>query len=204
MSGKGARVEGDQRTTPPKSDQNNATAVERVFYNNAEELMWVAEVMAGSRPVGEECLAEAIELAETAKHVSQEWMLSWVRRLLVHSALKRINWEIRELMPPAGPQSAVKLTGARVSARDRQKLRSIPPQRIIALLSVLERACLILYAYLEYPMVDCALLLGCPTCWIESICECVLTNIVAVGQPGEDGCRYVDSISSREVTECAG
>jgi DNA-directed RNA polymerase specialized sigma24 family protein len=195
MSRKGSHVGGDQI---------NATAVQRVIDNNSEELLWVAEVIAGSRPAGEQCLAEAIALAEPAQYVGQEWMLSWVKRLLMHVALNRISGEIRELLAAVETRSAVALAKSAVSLRDRQTLRSISPQTIVASLDVLERACFILHVYLAYPVLDCALLLGCPRCWIESICERVLTNIVAVGQPNEDGYRYVDSIGSQGVTECAG
>ena len=204
MSRKGSQVGGHQRTTRPERDQDSATAVQRVMANNSEELLWVAEVMAGSRPAAEQCLGEAIELAEAGQYVGREWMLSWVKRLLVHVALKRISGEIRELLPAAGTRSAVALARAGVSVRDRQKLRSISPQWIVASLNELERACFILHVYLAYPVLDCALLLGCPRGWIESICERVLANIVAVGQPSDDAYWDVDSINSPGVTECAG
>ncbi len=182
---------------------DSATAVQRVLDNHAEELLWVAEVMAGSRPAGEQCLAEAIELAEAAQYVGQEWILSWVKRLLAHVALKRVSGEIRELLPAAGTRSAVALARAGVSERDRPKLRSIAPQKVVASLDVLERACFILHVYLAYPVHDCALLLGCPRCWIESICERALANIVADSQPAEGSYRDVVFIDSPGVTECA-
>ena len=192
MSPRGGQVGESQRST--RRDQDSATAVQRVLDNHTEELLWIAEVMTGSRPAAEECLAEAIELAEAAQYIGEEWMLSWVKRLLVHVALKRISGEIRELLPAARTRSDVALAGSAASSRDRQKLRSISPQRIVASLDVLERACFILHVYLAYPLLDCALLLGCPRCWIESICERVLTNVVAVGHLNSDNHRYVDSI----------
>ncbi len=180
-------------------DQIDATSVLRVIDNNSEELLWVAEVMAGSRLAGEQWLAEATELAEAAQYVGQDWMLSWVKRLLVHVALNRISGGIRELLPAAGTRSAVAQMRAGVSVRDPQTLRSISPQRIVASLDVLERACFILHVYLAYPVLDSALLLGCPRGLIGSICERVLTNIVAVVEPIEDGYRDVDSIGSPGV-----
>jgi DNA-directed RNA polymerase specialized sigma24 family protein len=204
MSRKGGQVGVDQRTTSSEPDQNKGTALQRVLENNVQELIWVAEVMAGSRPAGEQCLAKAIELAESAQYVGEEWMLSWVKRLLVHVALKRISGEIRELLPAAGTRSAVTQVRAGMSVRDRQMLRSISPQRIAASLDVLERACFILHVYLAYPVLDCALLLGCPRGWIESICDRVLVNIVAVGPRSDDASWDVDSINSPGVTECAG
>jgi len=205
MNRRGNQASGNASPTLPQSaGQNNARALQQVLDNNAEELLWVAEVMTGSRPAGEQCLAEAIALAEAAQYVGREWILSWVKRLLVHACLKQISGEIRELLPPAGPGSLGTPAGAGVNARDRQKLRSIPPQRIIASLDVLERACLILYAYLQYPVLDCALLLGCPRGWIESTCECVLAKIVGVDQSRQDRFADVDSFISPGVTECAG
>ena len=170
------------------------------FDNNAEELLWIAEVMAGSRPAAEQCVAEVIVLAEGAQYVGRDWLLSWVKRLLVHVALKRTSDEICELLPPAGARSAVALARAGVSVRDQQKLRSIAPQRVVAAFNVLERACLILHVYLDYPLLDCALLLGCPRGWVESICERVLTKIVAADQ---DDWQHVDSFISPGVMECA-
>ncbi len=190
-------------TLPESVKQNNATALQRVLDNNAEELLWIAAVMTGSRQAGEQSLAKAIELAKTAQYVGREWMLSWVKRLLVHVALKQISGEIRELLRPAGPRSPVTPARAGVSARDQQELCSISSQRIIASFDVLERACFILYAYLQYPVLDCALLLGCPCAWIEPVCERVLTKIGDLGQPTQDVFRHVDSFISPEAGKCA-
>ena len=189
-------------TRPVPAQQNNATAVQRVLDNNGEELLWVAEVMTGNRQAGEQSLSEAVALAKAAQYVGQEWMLSWMQRLLVHVALRRISEQIRELSPRIGGQRDMAL--ARVPARtyDRLRLRSIPPQRIIASLNVLERCCFILYAYFEYPVLDCALLLGCPRAWIESICTHVLTDVSSLNT--RHGSRNVNVIISSGDTECAG
>jgi DNA-directed RNA polymerase specialized sigma24 family protein len=198
---------GDQfkaNTKPASAEQANATALQCVLVNNAEELLWLAEVMAGSRPASEQCLAEATELAEEAKYVGREWMLSWVTRLLVHVALKRISGEIRELLPPAGTRRSVTVSRADASTVNRKELRSIAAQRIIASLDVLERTCFVLHAYLQYPVLDCALLLGCPRGWIEFICERVLTKMVEAGQSAPIGFRDAEGFISPGVTECAG
>ena len=105
MNRKGGQIGGNQRTTRPEPDQNNAAALLRVLENNGEELLWLAEVMAGSRQVGDQCLAEAMELAKVAQYVGQKWILPWVKRLLVHVVLKRTSGEIRELLPFARPES---------------------------------------------------------------------------------------------------
>src|SRR5690349_12181135 len=60
-----------------RRDGQGGENVKRVLDENRDELMWVAEVMAGSRPAGEQCLAEAIELADVARYIGNEWMLSW-------------------------------------------------------------------------------------------------------------------------------
>jgi DNA-directed RNA polymerase specialized sigma24 family protein len=184
MSRKGNYASGNVRATLPESvEQDNATVLQRVLDNNAEELLWVAEVLVGSRHGAQQSLAEAIELAAAAQYIGREWILSWVKRLLVNVALKQIGGEIPELLANVGPRCAATLARIGVRKIDRQKLRSISPEKIIASFNVLERACFILYAYLHYPTLDCALLLGCPRGWIESICERVLTKIVDIGQP---------------------
>jgi DNA-directed RNA polymerase specialized sigma24 family protein len=185
MSRKGNYDGGNLRRTLPESvEENNATALLQVLDNNVEELLWIAVVMAGSGQAGEQSLAEAMELAEAAPYVGRGWMLSWIKRLLVHVALRQISGEIRELMPSAGPRSAATRASAGVTALDRQSLRSIRSQWIIASFDVLERACFILHTYLEYPVLDCALLLGCPRGCIEPISERVLTGIVVSGSSG--------------------
>jgi DNA-directed RNA polymerase specialized sigma24 family protein len=183
------------------AERNNATAWQREFENTAEELLWLSEVMTGSMQAGEQCIAEAIELVEATPEVGQEWMHSWVKRMLVHAALKRISGAIRELMALAGPRRAVTVARVRGSALDREKLRLIPPQRIIASLDVLERACLILYVYLAYPVVDCALLLECSRGLIVSVSERVMTKIAGLDQLYRDDCWDVDSSTSLGVAE---
>src|ERR1700751_3874223 len=70
MRRRGDQVEWNQRPARSESaEQNHATALQRVLDNNAEELLWLAEVMVGSRQAGEQCIAETVQLAETAQYV---------------------------------------------------------------------------------------------------------------------------------------
>lgn len=205
MRRKGAHIEEAARPTCREwAAQNTGTALQRVLDENAEELLWLAEVLAGGRAAGEQCLAEAIELAEAAKYLGREWMFSWLKRLMVHVALKRISGEIRERLAAAGARSNPQAPGAELSRPDRQKLRSIPPQAIIASLDVLERTCFVLFVYLQYPALDCALLLGCPRSWIESVCESVLTKIADAEKAVPNRFSSFASFISAGVSECAG
>jgi DNA-directed RNA polymerase specialized sigma24 family protein len=194
---------GNLRATLPESlEQNGATAWQRVLDKHAGELLWIAEVMTGGRQTGEQSLAKAIELAQGAQYIGTEWMFSWVKRLIVHVALKKISGQIRDLFPPAAPQWQMKRTKVGAAALDPRRLRSISAPEMIASFDVFERACFILHAYLQYPMLDCALLLGCPRNWVEPICERVLARAGAIGQPADHACRDVDSFISPEVEEC--
>jgi DNA-directed RNA polymerase specialized sigma24 family protein len=205
MRSKCGQVGGNMRPTVPESaEQNNAATLQQILDNNREELLWVAEVMAGTRQAGEQCLADAIELMRVAQYVRREWMPSWLNRLLVHAALRRISSEVRELLAIYDTQGATTSARIGVTARERQELRSMPSQRIIANFDVLERACFILRDYLGYPVHDCALLLGCPRGWIEFISERVLTRIVDVGPSTQNISRDVDAFISPGVTQCAG
>jgi DNA-directed RNA polymerase specialized sigma24 family protein len=183
------------------AEQSNAAALQRVLENNSEELLWLAEVMAGSRPVGEQCLADAIQRAQAAQYVGQEWMLPWVKRLLVHVILKRISSDIRDFLPVARP--GVILARAGGSVRDKQRLRSVPPQRIISSFDVLERACFILYVYLDYQALDCALLLRCPRAWVDSICEGVFAKIAAVDEATQNEFKDAKAFISPETERWA-
>lgn len=191
------------RTRRQSAQQNNAGLWQRAVNNNAEELLWVAEVLAGSTQMGEQWLAEAIALAEEAQYVAPEWMLSWVKRLLVHVALKQISGEITQLIPPGELRSAP-ADRVSASALDRQQLRFVSPLRITGSFDVLERACFILYGYLEYPMLDCVLLLGCPRGWIEAMCQRVLAKVTGHGQSTQEDVPAITFFISPGVTECAG
>jgi hypothetical protein len=158
--------------------QNHAAALQRVLQDNEEELLWVAEVMAGSRQAAAQSVAEAIQLARPAEYVGREWILSFVKRLLVHAVLKRIGDELRESLAIRRPPLPVRLPMAGLSACERQKLRSMSPQKIIESCDVLERSCLILFVYLQYAVLDCALLLGLTRALIESVSGCVLAKAV--------------------------
>jgi len=61
--------------------------LKRTIESSADELVWIAELVSGSRQTAEQCVAEAVELAETAQNVGPEWILPWVKRLLVQVAL---------------------------------------------------------------------------------------------------------------------
>jgi len=205
MSRNGSQVGGNARPVHEDSlHVNYAIMLKSTFENNAEELLWIAEVMAGSRQAAEECVAEAAGLAEAAQYVGREWILPWAKRLLVHVALKRMSSEVREfLWPTLFPVSARVVKGG-LSAEERRSLRTIPPQRIKSLCDALERACFILSAYLNYPLLDCALLLGVPRVWIEPICERAFTKIFVVAPSTEDHLKNADSFTFRGVTECEG
>jgi DNA-directed RNA polymerase specialized sigma24 family protein len=201
----GRQIVANAGTTRRESaQQNNAALWQRVVDNNAEELLWVAEVLAGSRQAGEHWLAEAMALAEEAQYVAPEWMLSWVKRLLVHVALKQISSEIRQLIPSGEARSATPPARIGGSVVDRQQLRFVSPLRITGSFDALERACFILYGYLEYPMLDCVLLLGCPRGWIEAMCQRALAKVTAIGQLNQDEMPEMTFFISPGVTECAG
>jgi DNA-directed RNA polymerase specialized sigma24 family protein len=202
MSRRGDHPSRNMRPVLPKlTQQNDATALQRLLDDNAEELIWIAEVITGNRLAGEQRLAEAMKLAQGAHGVDQEWLFSWVKRLLVRVALEQIRREIRELLPPVAPQIAVTLARVAVSSPYRHQLRSMSSQEIIASFDVLERACLILYAYLQYPMLDCALLLGCPRSSIEPICERVLTKITKIGEMRQMASVLLMSCDSGSTTD---
>lgn len=185
------------------SGQNTATAFQQVANTNRGELLWIAEVMTGSRLAGEQCLAEAIELAHAAQYVAPEWMLSWIKRTLAHVALRRMSSEIRERLSSGRPRISTTTAKPGIDMGERRRLLCTHPQSMIGSLDALERACFILHVYLEYPVLDCGLLLGCPRGWVESICAHNFTRIEPIDQGNQHGCRDLNLFLSPGVTPCA-
>ena len=171
MSVTSGQLERNMRPTREESTWHYDVELRNTFESNKEELFWIAEIITGSREKAGQSLDEAMEFAEAAQYVGREWVLPWVKRLLVHAALKRIGAEIRrELLPSSHSLEPGGLVAIGLSAPLLEKLRAISPEKVIASCDAPERACFILFAYLRYPLLDCALLLGSPPARIELIC----------------------------------
>jgi len=172
MSETSCQLVGNMRPTGEESTkQNYGVELRNTFESNKEELFWIAEIITGSRETAGQSLEEAMELAERAQYVGREWVLPWVKRLLVHAALKRIGAEIRsELLSLSHSHKPAGSIGLGLREPGLEKLRAISAERIIASCDAPERACFILFAYLRYPLLDCALLLGSAPARIELIC----------------------------------
>ena len=184
------------------SKQNYAIVLKRTFESSAEELIWIAELMSGSRQAAEQCIAEAIQLAETAQYVGPEWILPWLKRLLVHVCLSRMSAEFRQWLPSPSSRRPAKIVKFGLTESDLRKVSTISPREIIASCDVLERACFIMSAYLRYSLLDCALLLGVPRDWIEPVCERAFMKILNVALSVQDQLREVDSFISPGVMRC--
>ena len=203
MSKSSCQLAGNVRPAVFKSlEQNSAIVLKRIFENSADELVWIAELMSGSKQTAEQCIAEAVQLAETAQYVGPDWILPWVKRLLVQVALKRTSAEVREWFPSPSSRLPAQLVKLVLSESERQKVRAISPQEIIASCDVLERACFVLSAYLRYSLLDCALLLGVPRDWIKPICERGFMKILDVALSAKDQLREIDSFVSPRAMGC--
>jgi len=185
-------------------EQGRETILRQLLERSADDLLWIAEVMCGNRDSAEQSIVEAIELADAAHFAGFEWIVPWVKRMLVRTTLKRMIGEITGLVTRSGSPVLDTLGTTGLSASDRERLRSILPQRIVQSCNALERSCLILFGYLQYSALDCALILGCPRRWIEPICQSVLVKVVELDSPKVHAFRDVDSIPSLGVTEFAG
>jgi len=171
MSVTSGQLAGGMGPTGEESTWHYGSELRNTFESNKEELFWIAEIITGSRETAGQSLDEAMEVAAAAQYVGREWVLPWVKRLLVHVALKRIGASIRrELLPPSHSHKPTGLIGMGLSAPWLEKLRAILPEQIIASCDATERASFILFAYLRYPLLDCALLLGSHPARIELIC----------------------------------
>lgn len=187
-----------------QTEPGRETILRQLLERSADDLLWIAEVMCGNRESAKQSIAEAIELSDAAHFVGIEWIVPWVKRMLVRTTLKRMSSEITGFVARSTSPVLDRLGPTGLSASDRERLRSISPQRIVQSCNALERSCLILFGYLQYSALDCALILGCPRGWIEPICQSVLVKIVELDTPNVHAFRDVDSVPSLGVTECAG
>jgi DNA-directed RNA polymerase specialized sigma24 family protein len=185
-------------------EQKHRALLKNTLETHAEELLWIAEIMSGTRQAAERCIADTIELAEAAQFAGREWILPWIKRLLVHVALRRISGEVRELLSASRSPKPAKSAGIGSRALEPHKLCAVPPQRIIDTCNVLERACFIVSGYLRYPLLDCALLLGCPRDWMEPICERAVAKVIDLTLSTQNQFGDIAPCASAGVTECAG
>jgi len=188
--------------TDESQAQNYAVMLQRTFESGAAELIWIAELMTGSRQAAQECIAEAIQLAETAQYVGSEWILPWLKRLVVHVCLHKMSAEFRQWLPSPSSRKPARVVKLGLTESELRKVRSIPPREIVASCDVLERACFIMSAYLRYSLLDCALLLGVPRDWIEPVCERAFMKILDVVLSVQDQLREIDSFISPGVMRC--
>jgi DNA-directed RNA polymerase specialized sigma24 family protein len=184
-------------------EQERISGIIETFEKSARELFWMAETITGDSSVAEHCLAETFELASAAQRGKQEEILHHVRCLMVHVAVNRMSDEIERILSRYGPAKAATRTHFRITGSERRRLRLIAAQEIVESFNALERVCFVVVTYLQYPVLDCALLLGCPCSWIESACERVFRKTVVLGLlaqhklqgatvfglQGEKGCR---------------
>jgi DNA-directed RNA polymerase specialized sigma24 family protein len=192
MSAKSGLVE-EKKCSPESCDLNRPRDARGMVEGHAEELLWIAEVMIGTRQAAEQCLEETIELAAGAWDLGREWVLPWARRLLVHLALEQIGTDVLELSRPDRVPVSKTMRRLGATASERLKIRRLPPQRITASCNVFERTCFILYSYLQYTSFDCALLLGCPRSWVKPVCERVLARIVDITAQEDPAPHQLDS-----------
>lgn len=163
------------------SERERINRIIETFEKSAEELFWMAETITGNGSVAEHCLAETFELASVVQRRKQEDIMHHVKHLMVHVAVNRMSDEIERILSWDVPAEVATRPGLRVTASERRRLRLIAAQEIVESFDALERVCFVVVTYLQYPVLDCALLLGCPRRRIELVCERVFRKTVVLG-----------------------
>jgi hypothetical protein len=73
MSGNCGHVTEARPALERSFDQTLSKDQRGIVESHSEELLWIAEVIVGNRHVAEECVSEAIDLAEGARDLGQDW-----------------------------------------------------------------------------------------------------------------------------------
>jgi DNA-directed RNA polymerase specialized sigma24 family protein len=174
-------------------------ALKKRFERESADLHWLAAVILGGEQHVEECLLDAIGLAEHGGYVAPEWLEHWDRRITVRTAVDKVRAEIQEIAGNYTQRSDAATMDDALSETERRVLRSIEAEKIGRSCNALERATLVLYGYLGFSVQDCAILLECSRSVIEPACARALQNIIDKGLVTEIAEHYVDGFQSSEV-----
>jgi hypothetical protein len=156
-------------------------AITKLFDRSSDELRWLATVILGHGQDAELCIVRAGQLAEEGGVVSQDWLGPWAMRCLARAAIERIHADVQRVVSDYTRRSQLAVIPLALNSEERQILRSIVSKEICAACNVLERAALILHAYLGFSVQDSALLLGCHRSVIEPACSNALQKILQIG-----------------------
>jgi len=157
------------------------TAITEQFYRNFDELRWLTTVILGHGQDAELCIVRAGQLTEEGGVVSQDWLGPWAMRCLARAAIERIRADVQRVASDYTHRSQLTVIPLALNLEEKQILRSIGSKEICAACNVLERAALILHAYLGFSVQDSALLLGCHRSVIEPACSNSLQKILQIG-----------------------
>lgn len=160
---------------------NRQAAITAVFNRNHDELLWLAEVILGHDQDVEMCVVRARQLAEDGGVVSLDWLDPWVVRCLVRAAIERVHAHVQSVASDYTFRPQLAVMPLALNSEKRQVLRSIGSKEIFGVCNVLERAALVIHAYLGFSIQDSALLLDCHRSVIEPACANALQEILQTG-----------------------
>lgn len=161
---------------PASSASLRQAALREVFDSEKQHLLWLAEAIVGDPLVARSCVAAAMLRANESAYVAPEWRNTWIRRCVARDAVERKSTEITRVVakymrdavckrPPDSPEW------------NKEAIACLPANNISQSLNALERAALILHAYLSFSTHDCALLIGCHWSLIEPACSNAVWHI---------------------------
>jgi DNA-directed RNA polymerase specialized sigma24 family protein len=145
-------------------------ALREIFERDMKHLLWLAEAVVGDPLVARRCVAAAMLSADGSAYVARDWRAIWIRRCVARDAVERKSTEIKRIAANYMRDAVCKRPPDDV-AWDKPAIASLPANKISQSLNVLERAALILHAYLSFSTHDCASLIGCHWSLIEPACS---------------------------------
>jgi DNA-directed RNA polymerase specialized sigma24 family protein len=167
-----------------------------VFERSRIELLWLAEIVLGSRVAADACLADAMIRVEEAGYVAPGWCDLWVKRCVVHTAIERNRNEIKRIASVYSRDAIHKSSPHTLHVNDARILRSLAANTISHRLNAFERAALMLHGYLGFSVQDCAITIECHRSLIELACSNALWEIL-----GAETKSQIEQ--EEEVEECA-
>jgi DNA-directed RNA polymerase specialized sigma24 family protein len=166
-----------KQTSRSSAASSLSGAIEETFARESDELRWLAAVILGGEQHVEECIVDAIRLAQDGEYVFREWLRQWAQRATVRAALEKARPEIlssSQIHARASHDSGV----LPLAVAEKRALRSIDVKWIKSECDAFERAALVLHGYLGFSAQDCALLLGSERSAIRPACASALARVL--------------------------
>lgn len=179
-------TEQPQNGTHENGENRYATCEDfrKIFDEDLHGLYQLSFLLTGNHQKAEGCFVAGIEDCVKANQVFREWARSWAKRMIVENAIRELNPRRERCNSPALLPT--------VFSRNQQPSGPIGYFDLDAMLALadFERFVFVLRVLERYPVLECALFLGCSSSEIREVCAQAIEKLANSRPSGSN--RYED------------